>query len=154
VHIVQILMNNFCIPEIYNTNISHQLFDNKITFVYQQIVDNKFKRWFCTQKPVLNVSGKQNINLSQKYILYCYLPEDFNTDISHQLFYYKITLVYQKALIRTYHTSFFYYKIILIHNMRTQIKRWFCTLNPVLNSCLKISGIRKQRVKYITSYND
>ena len=28
---------NLCLPEIFNTNISHKLFDYKITFVYKKL---------------------------------------------------------------------------------------------------------------------
>ena len=54
------------------------------------------------------------------------IPESFNTNISHQLFDYIITFVYQKALIRTFHISF------LLHNnlfeftaLEHKFKRWF-----------------------------
>ena len=50
---VGILAYNFvCIPESFNTNISHQLFDYKITFVNSQRKntnskgDFKLKTWF------------------------------------------------------------------------------------------------------------
>ena len=58
----------FCLPEIYNANISHQPFDYIITFVNYK---HKCKRWFCTQKQILNVRFKDfwftKINLRQKY---------------------------------------------------------------------------------------
>ena len=39
-------MNLFCIPEIFNTNISHQLFDYKISFVYTNLTgDFVLKKW-------------------------------------------------------------------------------------------------------------
>ena len=66
--------NPFCNQESFNTNISHQLFDYKITFGNSQHWNTKFKRLFCTQKPVLNDRLKDfyytKINLSQKYLLY------------------------------------------------------------------------------------
>ena len=47
--------NNICIPESFNTNISHQPFYNKITFVNSQRENEKKN---CSQKPVLNVRFK------------------------------------------------------------------------------------------------
>ena len=45
--------NNLCVPESINTNISHQLFDNKITFVnlHDFIIKTRFKTF------VLKISG-------------------------------------------------------------------------------------------------
>ena len=40
--------NTFCIPESFNTHISHHLLDYKITL--EHILEYKFKRWFCIQK--------------------------------------------------------------------------------------------------------
>ena len=34
--VMQPVFNKFCIPESFNTNISHQLFDYLITFVNKQ----------------------------------------------------------------------------------------------------------------------
>ena len=62
-----------CIPESFNTNISLQLFDYKITFVYSQFKKTNSKRWFYTQKPVWSVHfinfWCSKINRSQKYVL-------------------------------------------------------------------------------------
>ena len=61
----------FCIPESTNMNISHQLFEYKITFMNSR-QENKNSRGDITQKPVLNVLFKDiwytKINLTQ--ILY------------------------------------------------------------------------------------
>ena len=46
------------------------------------------------------------------------MPENFNTKISHQLFYYKI-------------------KPLWIYNSRTQIQRWLCTQKTVIKVCFK-----------------
>ena len=43
----------FCMPESFNTNILHQLFDHKITFH-----NTRTQIQFCTHKPVLNVRFK------------------------------------------------------------------------------------------------
>ena len=57
---------SFCIPECFNTNISHQLFDCIITFLNSQHWNTKLK-WFCIQNPVLNVRFK-DISCIQKLI--------------------------------------------------------------------------------------
>ena len=44
--------NFICIPESFNTNISHQLFDYIITCKFTAL-EHKFKRGFLTQKLVL-----------------------------------------------------------------------------------------------------
>ena len=46
-------MNNICIPENFNTNISHQLFDYIITFENSQHQNTYSKGDFvvCTQEP-------------------------------------------------------------------------------------------------------
>ena len=60
-----------CIPESFNTNISHQLFVNKITFVNSQSENTNLKADFEYSKPVWNVNFKDfwytKINLSHKY---------------------------------------------------------------------------------------
>jgi hypothetical protein len=43
-----------CIPESFNTNISHQLFDYTITFENSQHYNKNSKGDFVLQKPVLN----------------------------------------------------------------------------------------------------
>ena len=57
-------------------------------------------------------------NLDHNHTLYIkkdfYIPESFNTNISHQLFDFTITFVYQKAIIGTFHTSFFDYIITFV----------------------------------------
>ena len=57
----------FCIPQSFNTNISH-LLENKRTVVNTTRV-HKYKMWFWTQKPVLKVRFLDfwytKINLSQ-----------------------------------------------------------------------------------------
>ena len=47
-----LVKNRFCIPESFNTNILHQLLDYN-NFCEFTTLEHKFKRWFCTQKPVL-----------------------------------------------------------------------------------------------------
>ena len=53
--------NIFCIPESFTTNISHQLFDYKITFVNSQLEKTNFKSDFILKNRfetfVLNISG-------------------------------------------------------------------------------------------------
>ena len=55
----------FILCESLNTNIPHQLFDRQ---------EHKFKRWFRTQKPVLNVRVKDfcyaKIYMSQNIYIY------------------------------------------------------------------------------------
>ena len=56
--------NNVFIQESFKTNISHQIFDYKLrTYVLNNLCEfttqeYKFKRWFCTIKPILNVRFK------------------------------------------------------------------------------------------------
>ena len=49
--------NSFCIPESYNINISHQLFDYKITIMNSQRENTNSKGDF-KKKMVLNVRFK------------------------------------------------------------------------------------------------
>ena len=75
----------FCKSESINTNISHQLFDYKITLVNSQNTNSKgdfllknrfesfvFKDFWCT-----------NLNLSQNYTLF--YSEKNNSDINHNI---------------------------------------------------------------------
>ena len=52
--------NSFCIPESFDANISHQLFDYKITFI---IREHKFKNRFETF--ILKISGGNKKNPTQ-----------------------------------------------------------------------------------------
>ena len=49
-----------CIPVTFNTNILHQLFDYKITFVNSQL-EKKFKTQKLVLKVILNIFGIQKI---------------------------------------------------------------------------------------------
>ena len=51
--------NMVYIPESFNANTSHQLFDYAITFVNLQHYNTNSKRVFFTQKPVLKISDIQ-----------------------------------------------------------------------------------------------
>jgi hypothetical protein len=52
------IKNIICIPESFNTNIWHPLFDYTIIICKSTALEHKFKRWFFSQKPVLNVRFK------------------------------------------------------------------------------------------------
>ena len=77
----------FCIPEIFNTNLSHLFFDwvqnNLSEFTTRE---RKFFSWFGTQKLLLNVGFKDfwytKINRSQKYI---FLTQNIIIMIEYQL---------------------------------------------------------------------
>jgi hypothetical protein len=63
-------VNNFiCIPESFDTNISHQLFNYKITSVHSQRENTNSKGEFVLKNRfitfVLKISGIQKINLTQ-----------------------------------------------------------------------------------------
>ena len=66
-----------CIPESFNTNISHQLFWLHNNLCELTALEHKFRRWFCTQKPDFNFRFKDfwytKINLSKKCILFPHL---------------------------------------------------------------------------------
>ena len=49
--------NKFCIPESINTNISHHVFDYKMTFV-NSLHDYQIQKVICTQKPVVKILFK------------------------------------------------------------------------------------------------
>ena len=51
-----------------------------------------------------------------------------------------ITFVYQKALIRTFHTSFLTTPS-RIQTLEHKLKSWFCTQKPVLTFVLKVSSM-------------
>ena len=61
-----------CIPESFNTNISTQLFDY-----------TKFKRWFYTQKTVLNYRFQdfRHPKLNSTQIWYDKIPDTHNTNL-------------------------------------------------------------------------
>ena len=63
----------YFIPESFNTNISHQLFDFKITFVNSKLENinsiGNFVLKIQFKTFALKISGIKIINLSQKYIL-------------------------------------------------------------------------------------
>ena len=63
----------FCIPESFDTNILHQLFDYTITYVNPQLENTNSKVIFFTQKQfetiVLKISGIQNTSESKIYII-------------------------------------------------------------------------------------
>ena len=64
-----------CKPESFNTNISQQLFDYKITFVNSQLKNTNWKDDFVLKNRgfvtfVLKISGMQKIYISQKCIVY------------------------------------------------------------------------------------
>ena len=54
-----IMLNCYYMPERFNMNMSHQLFD----YIHNNLceftaLEHNFKRWFCTLKPILNVRFK------------------------------------------------------------------------------------------------
>ena len=66
--------NIFCIPESFSKNISHQIFDYKITFVYSQLENTHPKGDFVLKNQfetfVLMISGIQNKSDSKIYRYY------------------------------------------------------------------------------------
>ena len=54
-------IKSICIPESFNTNISYQLFDYKITFINSQHENTNSNGDFCNQKLFLNVHFKDLI---------------------------------------------------------------------------------------------
>ena len=76
-------------------NISHQLFDYKITFVNSKL-ENTNSKGVLYSKTCLNC-------LFQRFMIFKKIKS-------------KITIVYQKVLIRIVHTSFFYYNITFVNS--------------------------------------
>ena len=65
--------NNFCIPESFNTNISHQLFDYTITFVNLQHQNTNYKGSFTNRHFMKNVSSSashKNKSIFMSFRLY------------------------------------------------------------------------------------
>ena len=60
---ITIACKTFCIPESFNTNISHQLFKYKITFMKSQLENTNSKDDFVPKKQFerfgLKISGMQ-----------------------------------------------------------------------------------------------
>jgi phosphatidylinositol kinase/protein kinase (PI-3 family) len=75
----------FCISESINTNISHQLFDYKITFVNSQNTNLKGDFVLKTRFEPIDFKdfGYTKINLSSNYTLFYY--EKNHSDINHIL---------------------------------------------------------------------
>ena len=64
------LFNFVCIPGSFNNNISHKFFkinNNLCEFTTQE---NKFKRWFCTHKMVLNIQKRYLINKNKSDLVW------------------------------------------------------------------------------------
>ena len=70
---VQYIQNICCVQySLYTRKLWYKHFTLDFWLCELIALEHKFKRWFCTQKPVLKVSYKDlwytKINLSQKYI--------------------------------------------------------------------------------------
>ena len=83
----------------------------------------------------LELSGIQELFSIKRYNVFSY----------EKNWLFTLTLsVYQKALIRTFYTSFLTTQQPLgLHSTRAQTQKVFCTQKLGLNVCLKISGIQK-----------
>ena len=64
-----LICNSICVPENFNMNILHQLFDNKITFVNSQLEDTNLKGDFVLinrfETFVSKISSMPKIDLTQ-----------------------------------------------------------------------------------------
>ena len=69
--------NSYCIPERFNTNILHQLFDNKLTFENSQREKTNLKGYFVLKNRfetfILKISGIQKLILVKNTYIYFFI---------------------------------------------------------------------------------